>query len=432
MTVEINTRFSKELITQISKQKNEPEWMLELRLNAFDKYLELPVPRLEKTKIDKWNMDQFELPFPNEQEQMDQIPNEFLNIVANNAEERNVLIQKNGSNIYKQLSEKLTEQGVIFKDLDEAVREYPDLIKKYFMNSISYDENKLIALHTALWNEGIFLYIPKNVNVEIPVQAIHLIENKGIFPHTLIVAERNSSVTFVDFGFSTDQNTSAVHNSVTEVYVGDNAKVQYSTIYNFNHEIYDYTYRQAVVERDGQMDWIIGEMNYGNTVSNNTSILKGSGSNAYSKSIFVGTGDQKTNFVSRIIHQGDHTESNILSRGVLLDHSTGIFNGITEMKKGAVKANAEQAEKILMLSENARGDANPILLIDEFDLMAGHAASVGPVNPLDIFYLMSRGISENEAKRLIILGFLEPVVSKIPIEGLREQLANMIERKLKQ
>ncbi len=433
MTVKINTLFNKEQITQQSNAKNEPEWMLELRNKAYDKYRELPIPILEKTKIDKWNIDQFELP-PVEMkaEQLQKLPKELDSIVSSNMEERSVLVQKNGACIFQQLSKKLADQGVIFTGLDYAIQEYPDLIKQYFMNILSFDENKVIALHTALWSGGIFLYVPKNVDVDIPIQALFLAEKNGILPHILIVAERNSSVTYVDHRLSSDNDNAIVHNSVAEVYVGENARVRFATIHNFNSSDYDYTYRHAAVERNGRMEWIIGEMNAGNTVSNNTSVLKSAGAVADSKSIFVGTGKQKTNFISRIIHIGEHTESNILSRGVLLDNSTGIFNGITEMKKGAAKSNAEQAENSLMLSENARGDANPILLIDEYDLMAGHAASVGPVNPNDIYYLMSRGISEMEAKKLIIHGFLEPVVSRIPIDGMREQLGQVIERKLKQ
>jgi len=431
MTVDMNTRFDKELITRLSRSKNEPDWLLDLRLKAFDHYRDLPIPHLEKTKIDHWNIDQFTLAGEDEKEQ-EQLPAEITSIVASKSEDRNLFVQKNGSTIYKEFSKNLADSGVIFTDLNYAVQEYPDLVKKYLMNSLSLDENKLIALHAALWKGGIFLYIPRNTNVEVPIQAVHLASDQGLLPHILIIAERNSSVTYVDHRFSLENKQTTVHNSVAEVYVGENARVRFATIHNFNEAVYDYTYRRATVERDGRMEWIIGEMNNGNTVSNNTSVLTGTGGFADSKSIFVGTGEQKTNFVSKIIHEGEHTDSNILSRGVLLDQSTAIFNGITEMKKGAAKSNAEQAEKILMLSENARGDANPILYIDEYDLMASHAASVGPVNPDDIYYLMSRGIHKYEAQKLIIHGFLEPVVSQIPIEGMREQLAQLIERKLKQ
>jgi len=430
MTVETNIHFNKDIVTQLSKQKAEPDWMLNIRLNALEKYLELPLPYFEKTKIDNWNIDEFSIDVKEGKEDLiNELPENIQSIVAANTEDRSVLVQKSGSILYQQLSKKLSKQGVIYMGLEQAVQEHPELVQKYFMKDISFEDNKITALHTALWNGGIFLYIPKNVEVEFPIQALYVADTNGLLPHLLIVAEENSSVTYVDHYFA-ETEKSTVHNGVVEVYVGDGAKVRFATIHNFNDNMYDYTYRQATVGRDGKMEWIIGEMNEGNTVSNNTSILKGNAAQSDSKSIFIGIGKQKTNFVSKVVHEGTHTESGILSHAVMLDQSTAIFNGITHMKKGAVKSNAEQAEKVLMLNEGARGDANPILLIDEHDVMAGHAASAGPVNPNDVYYLMSRGISKQEAERLVIHGFLAPVVSRIPIEGMLEQLEKVIERKL--
>ncbi|TCS78474.1 Fe-S cluster assembly protein SufD [Tepidibacillus fermentans] len=430
MTVEMNVSFDKELITQLSQNKQEPKWMLEFRLKALEVYHQLPLPRLEKTKLDKWNIDQF-IPFTDETlVGIGDLSEEIQNILEANTEDRSVLVQKNSKFVYKQLSKKLADKGVIYTDLDTALQEYPELVKKYFMKSVSFDKNKLLALHTALWSGGVFLYIPKHVEVEFPVQAIYLAAESGLLPHIIIVAEAYSSVTYVDHYFSENTTQNTVHNGVVEVYVGEGAKVRFATIHNFANGVYDYTHRHADVQRNGRIEWVIGEMNEGNTVSNNISILKEAGAEADSKLVFIGTGNQKTNFTSKIIHEGEHTNSQILSRGVMLDESTGIFNGITHMKKGAIKSNAEQAEKVLMLSEGARGDANPILLIDENDVMASHAASAGPVSREDIYYLMSRGIPKEEAERLIIHGFLTPVVSLIPIEGMQEKLEKVIERKL--
>ncbi len=431
MAVDMNVRFDKSLITQLSKNKGEPDWMLELRLKSLGLYKESPLPKVEKIKIDNWNIDNFDFTIDEQQqlEKAEQLPAFMQSVIASNIKERSVLVQKDSSVIYQDVSRNLKKQGVIYTDLMDALQNYPDLVKKYFMKDIKLDD-KLITLHTALWNGGVFLYIPKNVVVDFPVQSLFLAEKTGLLPHILIVAEENSSVTYVDHYFSSDTTISPIHNGVSEVYVGENARVRYATIHNFNKNVYDYTYRKALVERNGSIEWVIGEMNDGNTLSANTSILKDSGANVDTKSIFIGTGNQKTNFVSKVIHVGDHTNSSILSHGVMLDKSTGIFDGITQIEKGAVKANAKQAEKILMLSEEARGDANPILLIEEHDVVAGHAASAGPVNKEDIYYLMSRGIKKEEAERLIIHGFLSPVVSRIPIEGLQEQLENVIERKL--
>jgi len=178
------------------------------------------------------------------------------------------------------------------------------------------------------------------------------------------------------------------------------------------------------------VEWILGEMNDGNTVANNTTLLKGTASTAETKTVAVGTGVQRQNLTSQVFHFGTYSESNILSKAVMTEEAFCILNGITKIEKGATKANGEQAENILMLSEKARGDANPILLIDEDDVKAGHAASVGRVSEESIYYLMSRGISREQAERLIILGFLDPVVAEIPIEEVKKKLRQALERKL--
>jgi Fe-S cluster assembly protein SufD len=178
------------------------------------------------------------------------------------------------------------------------------------------------------------------------------------------------------------------------------------------------------------MEWILGEMNDGNTVANNTTILKGTGSTAETKSISVGTGSQRQNLTSQVQHIGTHSESDMVSKAVMTGEAVSILNGITKIEKGAEKANGVQAENILMLSEKSRGDANPILLIDEDDVKAGHAASVGRFSEESLYYLMSRGITRQNAERLIILGFLDPVVAEIPVEEVRNRLRQALERKL--
>jgi Fe-S cluster assembly protein SufD len=221
-----------------------------------------------------------------------------------------------------------------------------------------------------------------------------------------------------------------VANSAVEVYVGAGAHVQVASVRTLSEEVHDYAFRRAVVDRDGKMEWILGEMNDGNTVANNTTILKGKGSVGDTKSITVGTGQQRQNLTSQVQHIGTYSESMMLSKAVMTDEAVAILNGITKIEHGATKANGEQAENILMLSEKARGDANPILLIDEDDVKAGHAASVGRVSEESLYYLMSRGIPRKQAEKLIILGFLDPVVAEIPLEEVKGRLRQALERKL--
>ncbi|MFY0543958.1 Fe-S cluster assembly protein SufD [Brevibacillus sp. H7] len=431
MSVEMQLRFDREAITEYSKANQEPAWFLEKRLSALEAAGKLGLPVLEKTKIDKWNIEQF-LPFQTSgkaagKAELDDVVKAQIDVDA----VKNLLVQKNASIVYHATTEELAKQGVIFTDLATALREHGDLVQKYLLNVVKYDEHKLTALHTAVVNGGVFLYVPKNVVVEVPLQAVFEVagEDALLCPHVLIVAEAHSKVTYVDTYVSIE-GVNMVANSIVEVYVGPGASVQVASVRSLSENVHDYTFRRAVVDRDGHMEWILGEMNDGNTVANNTTVLKGNGSRANTKTVSIGTGTQRQNLTSQVQHIGTHSESDMVSKAVMTGEAVSILNGITKIEKGAEKANGEQAENILMLSEKARGDANPILLIDEDDVKAGHAASVGRVSEESLYYLMSRGITRQEAERLIILGFLDPVVAEIPIEEVKNRLRQALERKL--
>ncbi|GEC93653.1 Fe-S cluster assembly protein SufD [Brevibacillus formosus] len=431
MSVDVQLRFDSEAITQYSKANQEPAWFLEKRLAGLKAAGELALPALEKTKIDKWNTVDFD-PFQTTAKVA--AANELSDLVKAQIDVdsvKNLLVQKNASTVFQAVSDELKAQGVIFTTFADALQSHGDLVQKYLLNVIALDEHKLTALHTAVVNGGVFLYVPKNVEVDVPLQAVYEIagDNALLAPHVLIVAEANSKVTYVDT-YVSGEGKSMVANSLVEVYVGAGASVQVASVRSLSVDVHDYSFRRATVERDGKMEWILGEMNDGNTVANNTTILKGTASIAETKSISVGTGSQRQNLTSQVQHIGTHTESDMVSKAVMTDEAVSILNGITKIEKGAEKANGVQAENILMLSDKSRGDANPILLIDEDDVKAGHAASVGRFSEESIFYLMSRGISRQGAERLIILGFLEPVVAEIPVEEVKNRLRQALERKL--
>jgi Fe-S cluster assembly protein SufD len=431
MTVISDLQIDKERITQYSRSAGEPDWMLELRLAALDQAAQLDLPKVEKTKIDKWNFTQFQ-PFVqvDQVSEIDDLPISVKEWMGEG--NKHVLVQHNGSMIYRQLGSELAEQGVIFTDLQTALREHPEKVEKFFMKSgVNINENKLIALNTALWSGGVFLYVPKNVTVEEPFVAMFTItgEGSGMVPHVIIVAEENSKVTYVEH--RTSDEGSHVHNGITEIFAGAGSKVIFAGVNSFAKETVDYTYRIGRVGRDARIEWALGETGDGFAVSENYTLLKEDGASVDSKMVCIGTDEQKGNFTTRAVHFGKHTESQILSKGVLLDQAAQVFNGYTKIEKGAVRSSGEQTERILMLSGKARGDANPILLIDEFDVdRCGHAASVGKIDEMQLFYLMSRGLSRSEAENLIIRGFLNPVVSEIPHESVQNRLKEAIERKL--
>ncbi|WP_203363032.1 Fe-S cluster assembly protein SufD [Bacillus sp. REN10] len=436
MTVETNLPVDQEYVRSFSAQKGEAKWLTDLRVAALDKVDVLPLPVAEKTKIDKWNFTQFVSHEVTSEvfASLEELPEEVKSLIDIEQADKNLYIQRNQTPAFLSLSEELKEQGVIFTDIHTAVKEHSDLVEKYFMTeAVKVDEHKLTALHAALMNGGAFLYVPKNVEVKEPIQAVYVHDHAdaALFNHVLVVAEDNSVVTYVENYISTVETENAVANIVTEVIAGTNAKVVYGAVDHLNSGVTTYVNRRGVTGRDARIEWALGLMNDGDTVSENVTNLIGAGSFADTKTVVVGRGKQSQNFTTKVVHFGKNTEGYILKHGVMKDEAKSIFNGIGKIEHGASKSNAEQESRVLMLSEKARGDANPILLIDEDDVTAGHAASVGRVDPMQLYYLMSRGISRQEAERLIIHGFLAPVVDKLPIEGVKQQLTEVIERKVR-
>lgn len=434
MTVE--TKFNHDYVTGFSNELGEPEWLKELRLQALAKAEDLSMPRPDKTKIDKWNFTQFQTHSvkSNALASLNDLSDEVKALIDLEDENKNLYVQLDTTPAYTSLSQELKDQGVIFTDIHTAAREHSELVQKYFMTEgVKVDEHRLTALHAALMNGGVFVYVPKNVEVTAPLQAVYVHENPEttLFNHVIVVADDNSSVTYVENYISTTETEGSIFNIVTEVFANNNAKVTYGAVDHLNKGVTTYVNRRGTAARDARIEWALGLMNDGNTISENTTNLMGDGSYGDTKSVVVGRGSQIQNFTTKVIHFGKNSEGYILKHGVMKDSASSVFNGIGKIEHGASKSNAEQESRVLMLSEKARGDANPILLIDEDDVTAGHAASVGRVDPLQLYYLMSRGIPKVEAERLVIHGFLAPVVKVLPIEGVKKQLVEVIERKVK-
>jgi Fe-S cluster assembly protein SufD len=436
MTIETKLPFDQDYVRSFSEGRGEPSWLLNLRLQALAKAEELPLPKPDKTKIDKWNFTQFanhvvkSAPLSS----LEELPESVKALIDLNEETKNLYVQRDNTPAYISLSEDLKQKGVIFTDIFTAAREHGELLQKYFMkDGVKVDEHRLTALHAALLNGGVFVYVPKNVEIDTPLQAVYIQESKdtALFNHVIVVAEDNSNVVYVENYISTNETASAVVNIVAEVFANTNARVFFAAVDHLAKGVTTYVNRRGIAGRDGRIEWALGLMNDGDTVSENITRLIGDGSYGDTKTVVVGRGEQTQNFTTSVIHYGKHTEGYILKHGVMKDSATSIFNGIGKIEHGASKSNAEQESRVLMLSEKARGDANPILLIDEDDVTAGHAASVGRVDPTQLYYLMSRGIPKAEAERLIIHGFLAPVVNEIPIEGVKKQLIEIIERKVK-
>lgn len=435
MTVETTLAVTAEQVRAFSQANNEPTWFAELRTSALEQATVLPMPTPDKTNITKWNFTAFPTHTVNSEgfSSLEQLPEEVKALIDIEGQE-NLYIQRNNTPAFAKVSEQLTAKGVIFTDILTAVREHGDLVQKYFMTeAVKVDEHKLTALHAAIVNGGVFVYVPRNVIVEQPLQVVFLNDNAeaSLFNHVLVVAEASSAVTYVETYVSTVEQSQGQANIVSEVVALDNAQVTYGAVDVLAKGFTTYVNRRGVAKRDARIEWALGLMNDSNTVSENLTLLIGDNSFADTKTVVVGRGEQKQNFTTEVRHYGKNSEGYILKHGVMKEAAQSIFNGIGKIEHGASKSNAEQESRVLMLSEKARGDANPILLIDEDDVTAGHAASVGRVDPTQLYYLMSRGISKAEAERLVIHGFLAPVVTKLPIEGVKKQLTEVIERKVR-
>ena len=434
MTAEVSLPLTKEDLTRFSTDRQEPKWFADLRLSAFEKAMELELPKPDKTNITKWNFTSFSTVSGVDAENAyGSLSEAEQTLSGEEASIGNLAVQKNGETRYLSLTEDLKAKGVIFTDIQTALREHSDLVEKYFMqDAVNVNENRMTALHAAALNGGVFIYIPKDLEVTEPLQTIFThAGDYGLFNHVLIVAEANSKMTYVENYLSEGSKENAFVNIIAEVYVADGAEIRFGAVDNLSENVTTYVNRRGqVAGRDAQLYWALGQMNDGNTVSENTTYLVGQGSRGDAKTVVIGRGSQVQNFTTNLVHFGKNSDGHILKHGVMKDSATSIFNGVSKIEHGATKANSEQTERVLMLSRKARGDANPILLIDEDDVTAGHAASVGKIDPVQMFYLMSRGLKKIEAERLIIHGFLNPVVSALPIDSVKEQLFDVIERKV--
>lgn len=405
----------------------EPQWFVDRRLAAIDAMQELVLPEMQRYDFHRWPlMDNLELHFRSSDKHLaDGLPKATNQIR---------FVQVGQTTVAVNLPVDLADQGVILTDIFSAFLDHAELAKKYFMTQVTqYNENKLTAYQQAFLNSGIFLYVPKGVEIKQPIEA-YLIQDstvkQAMVSHVLIIAEENSQFSFIQHLTTKGDEANAAH-CMVEVVSGTNSHVHFSSVDELGANTYSFLHRRANLANDARFDWAVGIVNDQNTVGDITSELIGEGAHSESKVIAITTGKQSNGINNRVVNRGKHTTANISQRGVLLEKSELIFNGIGDIIHGASGANAEQENRVLMMSDQAHGDANPILLIDEDDVIAGHAASVGQVDQNQLYYLMSRGIDKELAQRLVIRGFLGAVLEEIPLPEVRQEMIDVIERKLK-
>ncbi|NLQ36659.1 Fe-S cluster assembly protein SufD [Streptococcus mutans] len=417
--------MTKESILTFSQSKAEPAWLQEKRLAAFDKIDDLELPRIERVKFQRWNLGDGTI---TESSISANVP-DFTSFGENPK-----LVQLGTQTVLESLPAKLVEQGVVFTDFHSALEEIPQVIEKYFATALKFDEDKLSAYHTAYFNSGAVLYVPDNVEIDLPLEGIFLQDSTSNVPlnkHVLIIAGRHAKVNYLErFETVGDSNVKATANIAVEVLAQAGSQVKFAAIDRLGNNITTYISRRGRLDNDASIDWALGVMNEGNVIADFDSDLIGNGSHAELKVVAASSGRQIQGIDTRVTNYGNNSIGHILQHGVILERGTLTFNGIGHIIKGAKGADAQQESRVLMLSDKARSDANPILLIDENEVTAGHAASIGQVDPEDMYYLMSRGIDKETAERLVIRGFLGTVITEIPVKAVRDEMIAVLDEKL--
>ena len=416
---------AKEQIIAASKANNEPQQLIDRRLSARELMEKLRLPRMQRFDFRTWPLIA-ERPLKWVESDADLVEKSVTD------DEVIKVTQFGQTLLHVNLPQKLQDQGVILTDIFTAAREHPELFNKYFMTAINPEENLLTAYHLAYLNAGLFLYIPKNVEIEKPIEAEIIqdsTQDEPLISHILVIADRGSRIKFIQHLTTVGDHENAA-NMMIELMAQENSEIDFSSLDEFGPHTHTYFKRRADIGKDAHVEWAVGLMNDGATVGDMDSELLGDGGYANSKMIAVTTRDQEVGVNNRVTNHGKHTTGLINQRGVILEKSELIFNGIGQIIHGAHGAKADQQNRVLIMSDQARGDANPILLIDENDVEAGHAASVGPVDQQQMYYLMSRGIPRAQAERMVIRGFLGAVLSAIPAADVRNKLITILERKL--
>lgn len=417
--------MTKESILNFSQSKAEPQWLQEKRLAAFDKMDSLELPKIERVKFQRWNLGDGTI---SESPVSADVPD--FTALGDNPK----LVQVGTQTVLESLPAELAEQGVVFTDFYSALEEIPQVVEKYFATALRFDEDKLAAYQTAYFNSGAVLYVPDNVEVDLPIEGIFLQDSTSTVPfnkHILIIAGCNAKVSYLErLETIGDGEVKATANIAVEVIAQAGSQVKFAAIDRLGENLTAYISRRGRLDNDASIDWALGVMNEGNVIADFDSDLIGNGSHAELKVVAASSGRQVQGIDTRVTNYGNNSVGHILQHGVILERGTLTFNGIGHIIKGAKGADAQQESRVLMLSDKARSDANPILLIDENEVTAGHAASIGQVDPEDMYYLMSRGIDKETAERLVIRGFLGTVITEIPIKAVRDEMIAVLDEKL--
>jgi Fe-S cluster assembly protein SufB len=420
--------LTRELVEKISEFKNEPQWMREFRLKSLDHFLarEMPTwgsPMLAEVDFD--NIHYFVRASEKPERSWDDVPDDvkktFDRLGIPEAERSflaGVGAQYESEVVYHQVNKDLEDQGVIFLDMDSALRDHEDLVREYFATIIPANDNKLASLNSAVWSGGSFVYVPPGVQVEMPLQAYFRIntENMGQFERTIIIADEGSYVHYVEGCTAPTYSSDSLHSAVVELIAKPGARIRYTTVQNWSQNVFNLVTKRAVAEKDATVEWVDCNLGSKLTMKYPSVYLMGERAHGEILSIaFAGKG-QHQDAGGKIVHVAPNTTSNIFAKSISKDGGRSSYRGLLEVAKGAGGSKSKVVCDALLLDEESRSDTYPTIRIGEDDVDVGHEATVSKVGDEQLFYLMSHGISEEEAGKLIVNGFIEPIVKELPME----------------
>lgn len=427
--------FSREAVQKLSASYNEPEWMLEFRLKAWALYESLPVPTTKdeawrRTDLRRFKIDNFGPSLNGDGLNAVEVPS-YLGAQLTDDEAGGVLVEINGVVTVNEVSPALKGQGVIFTDMHTAVREHGDLVRQYFMTqAVLPTDGKFAALHAAFWRGGVFLYVPKNTAAAAPLHSALWATGGRTFTHTLVVLDEGAEATFMDEYASPGGDEAALHNGAIELIVGDNASLRYASLQDFGSNVYQFNHERGRVGRDGKLDWITSMMGTRLAKAFQTAELDAPGAWARMSGIFFTNGRQHLDLDTQQNHNAADTTSDLLYKGALKDHSRSVWQGMIKALPDSQRIDGFQANRNLMLDSTARADSIPGLEIEADDVRCTHASTIGRLDEEEVFYLMSRGIPRTVATRMVIQGFFDPVMQRIPFEGVRVRIFDRILEKV--
>ncbi len=415
------------VVRRISSDKNEPAWLLEHRLECLRIFREKPMPTwgADLSTLDLDNIIYYARSGATETDDWGKVPEDIRKVydrLGIPEAERKVLAgvgaQYESEVVYHRLKTHWSDLGVIFLDMDVAVREQPELVKQYFMKCVPATDHKFAALHGAVWSGGTFLYVPKGVTVSEPLQAYFRMNamNMGQFEHTLIIVEEGANAHYIEGCSAPKYGSQALHAGLVEIFVKPGATMRYSSVENWSRDTYNLNTKRAIVEKNGTMEWIGGNMGSGVTMLYPCSVLVGEGARCDHLAIAFANKDQWQDTGAKVLHLAPNTSSKVISKSISKDGGCAVYRGLLKVAPHAYGCTANVECDALLLDETSRTDTVPDMQIRNNDVTIAHEATVGKLSDEDIFYLTSRGISKEEAKAMIVNGFIEPIIRALPLE----------------